>query len=101
MIRFPPLAGWTGYSSVLLSSLLKLEMVVNLKSGDHFDDDNIMYAQAKTVSIKSKERNVTVTLDGEPIGILPADLPLRQLILLLPTGYGSKLFYVLPVLPDK
>jgi hypothetical protein len=30
-----------------------------------------MYAQAKTVSIKSKERDVTVivTLDGEPIGI--------------------------------
>jgi diacylglycerol kinase family enzyme len=32
-----------------------------------------MYAQAKTVSIKSKGRDVTVTLDGEPIGILPAD----------------------------
>jgi diacylglycerol kinase family enzyme len=28
-----------------------------------------MYAQAKTISIKSKERDVTVTLDGEPIGI--------------------------------
>jgi diacylglycerol kinase family enzyme len=28
-----------------------------------------MYAQAKTVSIKSKERDLTVTLDGEPIGI--------------------------------
>jgi diacylglycerol kinase (ATP) len=54
-------------------SLKMLDELVNLKSGDHFDDDNIMYAQAKTVSIKSKERNVTVTLDGEPIGVLPAD----------------------------
>ena len=31
-----------------------------------------MYAQAKTVSMKSKERDVTITVDGEPIGILPA-----------------------------
>ena len=53
-------------------SLKMLDELVNLKSGDHFDDDNIMYAQAKTVSIKSKERDVAVTLDGEPIGILPA-----------------------------
>jgi diacylglycerol kinase (ATP) len=50
-------------------SLKMLDEFVNLKSGDHFDDDNIVYAQAKTVSIKSKERDVTVTLDGEPIGI--------------------------------
>jgi YegS/Rv2252/BmrU family lipid kinase len=53
-------------------SLKMLDELVNLKSGDHFDDDNVMYAQAKSVSIKSKERDVTVTLDGEPIGILPA-----------------------------
>jgi diacylglycerol kinase family enzyme len=53
-------------------SFKMLDELVNLKSGEHFDDDNIMYAQAKTVSIKSKERDVTVTLDGEPIGILPA-----------------------------
>ena len=53
-------------------SLKMLDELVNLKSGDHFDDENIMYAQAKTVSIKSRERDVTVTLDGEPIGILPA-----------------------------
>lgn len=53
-------------------SLKMLDELVNLKSGDHFDDDNIMYAQARDVSIMSKEREVTVTLDGEPIGILPA-----------------------------
>jgi diacylglycerol kinase (ATP) len=53
-------------------SLKILDELVNLKSGDHFDDDNIMYAQAKSVSIESKERDISVTLDGEPIGILPA-----------------------------
>lgn len=53
-------------------SLKMLDELVNLKSGDHFDDDNIMYAQARDVSIRSKERDVTVALDGEPIGILPA-----------------------------
>jgi diacylglycerol kinase (ATP) len=53
-------------------SLKLLDELVNLKSGDHFSDDNIMYGQARSVSIKSKEREVTVTLDGEPIGILPS-----------------------------
>lgn len=39
------------------------------------DDKDILYMKAKGVSIKSKEENkrdVTVTVDGEPIGILPA-----------------------------
>jgi diacylglycerol kinase family enzyme len=53
-------------------SFKMLDELVNLKSGEHFDVDNMMYAQAKKVSIKSKERDVAVTLDGEPIGILPA-----------------------------
>jgi diacylglycerol kinase (ATP) len=53
-------------------SLKILDKLVNLKTGDHFSDDKIMYGQAKSVSINSKERDVTVTLDGEPIGILPA-----------------------------
>lgn len=53
-------------------SLKILDELVNLKTGDHFSDDKIMYGQAKSVSINSKERDVTVTLDGEPIGILPA-----------------------------
>lgn len=53
-------------------SFKMLDELIHLRSGKHFDNNNIMYAQAKTVSIKSKERDVTVTLDGEPIGILPA-----------------------------
>jgi diacylglycerol kinase (ATP) len=33
-----------------------------------------LYRQAKKVSIKSKEREVTVAIDGEPLGILPATI---------------------------
>jgi diacylglycerol kinase (ATP) len=52
-------------------SLKMLDELVSIKTGD-YSNDNILYAQAKRVTIKSKERNVTVTIDGEPIGILPA-----------------------------
>ena len=53
-------------------SLKVLEGVANMKEGDYSEDDKIFYGQAKKVTIKSKERDVTVTVDGEPIGILPA-----------------------------
>ena len=53
-------------------SLKMIDELVALKTGNHFSDDNIMYGQAKTVTIKSKQRDVTLTIDGEPVGILPA-----------------------------
>jgi YegS/Rv2252/BmrU family lipid kinase len=53
-------------------SFKMLDDLVNLKEGDYSTEDDIIYKQAKTVSITSKERNVTVAVDGEPIGILPA-----------------------------
>jgi diacylglycerol kinase (ATP) len=53
-------------------SFKMLDELVNMKNGDYSGEDNILYAKAKKVLIKSKERNVTVTIDGEPIGILPA-----------------------------
>jgi len=44
--------------------------------GDGYTDDgNILYTRAKKVSMKSGEqekKDVTVVIDGEPIGILPA-----------------------------
>jgi len=44
--------------------------------GDEYTDDgNILYTRAKKVSMKSVEqekKDVTVVIDGEPIGILPA-----------------------------
>ena len=53
-------------------SFKMLDDLVNLKEGDYSTEDDIIYKQAKTVSITSKERNVTVAVDGEPIGVLPA-----------------------------
>jgi diacylglycerol kinase (ATP) len=48
----------------------------NSANGNEYtDDDNILYTRAKKVSIKSKEQeknDVTVVIDGEPIGVLPA-----------------------------
>jgi diacylglycerol kinase (ATP) len=53
-------------------SFKMLDDLVNLKEGNYSTEPDIIYKQAKTVSITSKERNVTVAVDGEPIGILPA-----------------------------
>ena len=53
-------------------SFKMLDDFVNLKDGDYSKEDDVLYKQAKKVSIKSKERNVTIAVDGEPIGILPA-----------------------------
>ena len=44
-------------------------------SNEYTDDDNILYTRAKKVFMKSVEqekKDVTVAIDGEPIGILPA-----------------------------
>jgi YegS/Rv2252/BmrU family lipid kinase len=53
-------------------SLKMLDELVNLKTGSYDGEDNILYAKAKKVVMKSNERKVTVTIDGEPVGILPA-----------------------------
>jgi diacylglycerol kinase (ATP) len=53
-------------------SLKMIDELVNMKDGDYSEEDNIFYTQVKQVSIASKERDVTVSIDGEPIGILPA-----------------------------
>ena len=56
-------------------SFKMLEGFVNMKGDDKDytqDNNDIFYNQAKKVFIKSKERDITVTLDGEPAGVLPA-----------------------------
>jgi YegS/Rv2252/BmrU family lipid kinase len=53
-------------------SLKMLDDFVNIREGDYSKEDDVIYKQAKKVSIISKERNVSVVIDGEPIGILPA-----------------------------
>lgn len=66
---------------VILKDSNSLEMIsdfINIKKGTYDKEDDVLYIQAKKVLIKPKEeeekkrRDVTVTIDGEPTGILPA-----------------------------
>jgi diacylglycerol kinase (ATP) len=59
-------------------SLKMLDELVKIKNGDYKYEGDIFYMQAKKVSIISKERDVTVTVDGEPMGILPATFQVIQ-----------------------
>jgi diacylglycerol kinase family enzyme len=61
-------------------SFKMLDEFVNMEGdADSMQEKNdIFYIQAKKVSIKSKERDITVTLDGEPIGNLPATFEVYQ-----------------------
>jgi diacylglycerol kinase family enzyme len=69
-------------------SFKMLEEFVSMKNGNYTSDDqDIIYIQAKKVSIKPKEKeeekdkktgDITVTIDGEPIGILPAIFQVYQ-----------------------
>ena len=54
-------------------SFKMLEKFVEMKGeSDYTNEENILYYQAKEVAILPKNRNMTVSLDGEPVGILPA-----------------------------
>jgi YegS/Rv2252/BmrU family lipid kinase len=53
-------------------SLKMIDELINMKDGDYKEEDKITYRQTTKVSLVSKERDVTVTVDGEPIGVLPA-----------------------------
>ena len=55
-----------------------LDELSNMQTGNYINEGDIIYKQAKKVSINSKERNVAVTLDGEPLGILPATFRVYQ-----------------------
>ena len=61
-------------------SLKMLDEFVNMKgdANNTQEKNNIFYMQTKKISIKSKERDITVTLDGESIGILPATFQVYQ-----------------------
>ena len=50
-----------------------LDKIGKLKGNSHYiEDENILYYQGSQVLLIPKERDVTVTLDGEPFGILSA-----------------------------
>jgi diacylglycerol kinase family enzyme len=54
-------------------SLKMLDKLIELKGASTYKfEEDILYYQASEVRFFPKERDVTVTVDGEPIGILPA-----------------------------
>jgi len=54
-------------------SLKMLQKLVEMKGESQYSDqEDILYYHASQVAILPKNRNVTVSLDGEPVGILPA-----------------------------
>lgn len=68
-------------------SIKMLEEFISMKNGNYTSDDkDIIYMKAKRVSIRSREekkRDITVTIDGEPIGILPATFQVYPNVLLV------------------
>jgi diacylglycerol kinase (ATP) len=65
-----------GFLDVLIlkdsGSLKMLYELSSMKDGQYKEEGNMFYKKSRKVSFASKERDVTVTIDGEPIGILPA-----------------------------
>jgi diacylglycerol kinase family enzyme len=61
-------------------SFKMLDELATMKGdADYTNEKNdIFYMQAKKISIKSKERDITVTLDGEPKVILPVTFEVYQ-----------------------
>jgi len=54
-------------------SLKMLQKLVEMKGdSEYLDEEDILYYQASQVIFLPKNRNMTVSLDGEPVGILPA-----------------------------
>jgi diacylglycerol kinase (ATP) len=59
-------------------SLKMLDKLANIKAGDYTNEVDVVYKQARKVSVKSIERDITVAIDGEPIGILPATFQVNE-----------------------
>lgn len=54
-------------------SFKMLDKLVHLKGDSHYtDEEDILYYQASQVVFIPKEAEITLSLDGEPVGILPA-----------------------------
>lgn len=67
-------------------SFKTLDKIVQLKGNSQYiEEENILYYQASQVLILPNERDVTVTLDGEPVGILPAIFKVCQKALTIKT----------------
>ncbi|MFW9880612.1 MAG: diacylglycerol/lipid kinase family protein [Candidatus Thorarchaeota archaeon] len=64
-------------------SFKMLREIISMKNGIYLENDNIMYFRAKKIYLESKQREVSLSLDGEPVGILPASFHVLQKKLLM------------------
>ena len=54
-------------------SFKMLQKLVEMKGDSvYLEEEDILYYQASQVTFLPKNKNMTVSLDGEPVGILPA-----------------------------
>jgi diacylglycerol kinase (ATP) len=54
-------------------SLKMLKKLVEMKGESQYTgEEDILYYRASEVAFMPKERNITLSLDGEPVGVLPA-----------------------------
>lgn len=68
-------------------SLKMLQKLVELKgNSEYLDEEDLLYYQASQVTFLPKNRNMTVSLDGEPVGILPAIFKLYPNALTINSG---------------
>lgn len=67
-----------------------IDELINIKGGNYSNEGDIFYLQAKKVSIISKERDVTVAVDGESAGVLPATFQVIKNALNLLLSISSK-----------
>jgi len=58
-----------------------LNSLIDIKMEDHVNKENIIYEQAKTISIRSLDKEVTVSVDGEPLDSLPVSFYIHKRIL--------------------
>jgi diacylglycerol kinase (ATP) len=49
-----------------------LTQLFNMKTGKFANDAKVQYEQSKKIAIRSAERDVAITVDGEPTGFLPS-----------------------------
>ena len=60
-------------------SLKMLQRLVEMKGDSQYtQEEDMLYYRASQVAILPKNRNITVSLDGEPVGILPAIFKVYQ-----------------------
>ncbi len=70
-------------------SFKMIDKFIELKGTSTYKYEDILYYRASEVIFLPKERNVTVSVDGEPIGILPAIFKIYHNALTIKTEAAS------------